>query len=115
MAAFNAVAWMPAKPASSYEGLRTWPCLSQGCQNSSTDKKKPYSTQVLVGRALICSSRTSLSGCREPMDASVSPISVVVMSRLLVLIVDDDLLVRLNAAFLLEDAGFDAIEAGNCR
>ena len=47
------------------------------------------------------------------MDASVSPISVVVMSRLLVLIVDDDLLVRLNAAFLLEDAGFDAIEAGN--
>ena len=49
------------------------------------------------------------------MDASVSPISVVVMSRLLVLIVDDDLLVRLNAAFLLEEAGFDAIEAGNCR
>ena len=43
---------------------------------------------------------------------TISPISVVVMSRLLALIVDDDLLVRLNAAFLLEDAGFDALEAG---
>ena len=32
MAAFNAVAWTAAKPASSYEGLRTWPCPSQGCQ-----------------------------------------------------------------------------------
>ena len=29
MAAFNAVAWMPAKAASSYEDLRTWPRPSQ--------------------------------------------------------------------------------------
>jgi CheY-like chemotaxis protein len=35
------------------------------------------------------------------------------MSALLVLVVDDDYLVRLNAVFLLEEAGFDTIQAGS--
>jgi CheY-like chemotaxis protein len=35
------------------------------------------------------------------------------MSTSLVLIVEDDFLVRQNAVFLLEEAGFDTLEAGN--
>jgi CheY-like chemotaxis protein len=37
---------------------------------------------------------------------------VSLMSALLVLIVDDDFLVRMNAVFLLEEAGFDTLQAG---
>jgi CheY-like chemotaxis protein len=35
-----------------------------------------------------------------------------VMSASLVLVVDDDFLVRMNAVFLLEEAGFDTLQAG---
>ena len=36
-----------------------------------------------------------------------------VMSASLVLVVDDDFLVRMNAVFLLEEAGFDTLQAGS--
>ena len=35
------------------------------------------------------------------------------MSALLVLVVDDDFLLRLNAVFLLEEAGYDTLQAGS--
>lgn len=38
---------------------------------------------------------------------------VLVMSAALVLVVDDDFLVRMNAVFLLEEAGFDTVQAGS--
>ena len=38
-------------------------------------------------------------------------LSVALMSASLVLIVEDDYLVRQNAVFLLEEAGFDTLEA----
>jgi two-component system, response regulator PdtaR len=38
-------------------------------------------------------------------------LSVALMSASLVLIVEDDFLVRQNAVFLLEEAGFDTLEA----
>jgi len=38
-------------------------------------------------------------------------LSVALMSASLVLIVEDDVLVRQNAVFLLEEAGFDTLEA----
>ena len=38
---------------------------------------------------------------------------VTLMSGLLILVVDDDFLVRLSAVLLLEEAGFDTIQANN--
>lgn len=59
----------------------------------------------------LCEERMALSLLGSTAGALIMTIST--NKRLLVLVVEDEFLVRTNAAEMIADAGFDVVEAGN--